>query len=67
MLKTMYPISFIKNSFLIEESNKIFLFNRKDIKNLTEKHREILKQLDKEPDLHNPVYITIEEGVLCVD
>ena len=45
-----------------------FVFSKTDSKKLTEEHFDALMTLAKQEDLHNPVYVDVdEEGRLLVD
>ena len=69
LLKDMYPVSLIDNSVVVELNNFSFVFNKEDYKKFTPEHLDSLyavTQIDK--DLHNPVYVEIDEqGGLLID
>lgn len=68
MLNSMYPISLIDNSHIIKIDNHYFVFNKRDIPDLTEQHLDALSILSDNSSLNNPVFIEIdEEGRLIVD
>ena len=61
----MYPPSLIDEKVVVPVGNKRFLID-KDIQ-LDKEQKHTLELLAKEMILQNPVYITIEDGVLVVD
>lgn len=64
----MHPMSLINDSHVIEIDNHYFVFNRHDASRLTEQHIDVLTELADKEELHNPVYVDIdEEGRLVVD
>lgn len=67
-LEQMYPISLIDNSHLIKLNNCCFVFAKEDVSLLTAQHFDTLCFLSENEDLHNPVFVEIdEEGRLIVD
>jgi hypothetical protein len=67
-LETMYPMSLIDNSHIIEIDNHYFVFGKQDAGRLSEKHLDILRELSDKEQLSNPVYVELdEEGTLIVD
>ncbi len=67
-LEQMYPAEIIQNCSIIAMGEKFFVFSKKDIESLTEQHFDTMASLSELDDLHNPVYVEIEnEGRLCVD
>ena len=68
MLEKMYPADMIQNSEIINVGEIYFVFSKKDIEKLTEQHLDILSMVSEQEELHNPVYVEIDEdGRLCVD
>ncbi|WP_436358451.1 hypothetical protein ACR34G_02840 [Mycoplasma sp. 480] len=65
----MYPLEMVKNSEVIHIKEKYFVFSKQDFQNLTEKQKEILKELADSDELYNPIYVEIdkEDGGLLVD
>jgi len=67
-LEKMYPTEMVQNSGVINARDKYFVFSNSDIKQLTAQHFDTLDLLSQKDDLHNPVYVSIDEdGRLCVD
>lgn len=66
-LKDMYSVDFIKSIETYKIGAKTFIFSKEDYKKLTKQHYDTLLILSKKKELINPVYIEIEDGVLCVD
>lgn len=67
-LEEMYPIEVIENSSVISLDNHYFVFSNKDRVNLTEAHFDLLETLADIEELHNPVYVELDEdGRLIVD
>lgn len=62
MLDKMYPIGLIKDSSVVEIDSHYFVFNKKDMPRLTERHFDILSSLAESGQLLNPVYVDIDEG-----
>lgn len=68
LLDRMYPIAMVESSEVISMNNVYFVFNKSDIPKLTEEHFDILSVLTDKEELHNPVYVDIdEEGRLIID
>lgn len=68
LLDSMYPESLIDNSTVINLDKNYFVFNNADVSRLTETHFDILLALTEREELHNPVYVDMdEEGRLLVD
>lgn len=62
MLDKMYPIGLIRNSSVVEIDSHYFVFNKKDMPRLTERHFDILSSLAESGQLLDPVYVDIDEG-----
>lgn len=62
LLASMYPSSMINNSFVIECNNKYFVLKNEDVPQLTEQHCNTLAALSDNVELHNPVYVEIDDG-----
>ncbi len=68
MLEKMYPTEMIQNSEIINVGERYFVFSKNDMAKLTEQHLDILSMVSEQKELHNPVYVEIDEdGRLCVD
>lgn len=68
MLERMYPVEMIDSSAVIDLDNHYFVFDKTDIPKLTEEHFDTLSILTENEELHNPIYVDIdEEGSLIVD
>lgn len=67
-LDMMYTTDMVENSKIINLDKKYFVFSKSDSELLTEKHFDILLTLALNEDLHNPVFVDIdEEGRLLID
>lgn len=63
-----YPLSLIDDSDVIHLNNKYFVFSKSDIPKLEEQHYNVLAMLSEKEELHNPVFVEIDnEGRLIVD
>ena len=68
LLERMYPDEMINHSVIIPISEKYFVFSENDMKKFTEQHMDILIALAKNKELHNPVFVEIEDdGRLSID
>ena len=68
LLSEMYPIDMINNSTIISTDCNYFVFNKKDVPKLTEQHFDTLSTLSEQENLHNPVFVEIDEkGILVID
>ena len=70
LLDEMYPIEMIEKSERISIDNITFVLPKEDFANLTEEMLDVLSELaekHEKNELHNPVYVTIEEGRLVID
>ena len=67
-LDSMYPEKMIDESEIINLDRFYFVLPQKAMQQLTEAHIDILTSLAERENLHNPVYVDIdEEGRLVVD
>lgn len=67
-LDKMYPNELINDSDVIEIDNHYFVFSKNDMKQLQEQHFDVLASLSRSEELHNPVYVEIDdEGRLVID
>lgn len=68
VLEEMYPDEMIRDSKIVSVGDTFFVFSKEDAKRLTEQHLDTLSALAETADLHNPVFVEIDEmGGLCVD
>jgi len=67
-LQSMYPVSLINSSKIIPMDNIYFVVNEDSFQKLNGEHFDILSALVKNEELHNPVFIDIDEsGCLVID
>ena len=67
-INDLYSDELIENSEIIKISDNRFIISKKNYKNLTKEHIEILKKLVKNETLYNPVFIELDdEKRLIVD
>ena len=67
-LNNIYPIEMINSSRIINIDNFYFVINQNKFQELTEKHFDVLSTIIKNEELHNPVFIDIDEsGQLIID
>ena len=67
-LDAMYPLQLVENSTVVRLDRNYFVFTKSDAQHLTEKHFDILLTLAENEELHNPVFVDIDdEGRLIVD
>lgn len=52
---------------IIEISDKRYVISKEDMSKLTNEHTEVLDKLSAHENLINPVYVSIEDGVLMID
>lgn len=68
LLDCMYSENMIDNSKIINLDKNYFVFHKDEVSKLTEEHFDTLLTLSEQEDLHNPVYVDIdEEGRLLID
>lgn len=68
LLDEMYPVEMIERSSVINLDKSYFVFKKEDVQRLTEEHFDVLMTLTEQEELHNPVYVDIdEEGRLIID
>lgn len=68
LLESMYPDELIANSCVMRIRDHYFVFSEDDYKRLTDEHRKALFTIARHEELHNPVYVEIdEEGSLLID
>lgn len=67
-LDKMYTTEVVNSSEVIEIDNHYFIFSKEDATQLKEQHFDILAKLPEVDELHNPVYVEIDEdGRLVID
>lgn len=67
-LEKMYSIEEIENSIILPINDINFVISKEQYPMLTETHLDTLMKIVKNEELHNPVYIEIdEEGALAID
>ena len=68
-LSGMYPVELAETSSVINLDSYHFVLSREDMLRLTEEHIDVLCSLTQTaPELHNPVYVEIDEdGRLVID
>lgn len=67
-LDAMYSTNMVENSTIINLDKKYFVFSKSDSELLTEKHFDMMLTLAENEELHNPVFVDIdEEGRLLID
>lgn len=68
-LEDLFPMSLIENSCAYKINNFTFLFNKEDAANILIQHFDALCEMCSNEELHNPVYVRInnEEGKMYVN
>ena len=67
-LGRMYPVEMIESSEIVKVDNYYFVMSKVNFTKLTEEHLDILMALSSSEELHNPVFLSIdEEGGLMID
>lgn len=68
LLERMYPDEIVNGYGIIPIGEKFFAFPKEQMNLLTEQHFDTLATLSEKEELHNSVYVEIDEaGRLCVD
>ena len=62
----LYSLDFIDNSFVISVNETKFIIDKSQRSQVTSELEEVLEEISKEEE-DNPVYISIEDGVIVVD
>ena len=62
----LYSLDFIDNSFVISVDETKFIIDKSQRTQVTNELEEVLEEISKEEE-DNPVYISIEDGVIVVD
>ena len=65
-LYDLYSLDFIDNSFVISVNETKFIIDKSQRSQVTSELEEVLEEISKEEE-DNPVYISIEDGVIVVD
>lgn len=67
-IDAMFPLELIDNSEVLTIEGKNFVLSNSDFRNITEGQQHVLETLAKKEELHNPVFVEIEDdGRLLVD
>lgn len=67
-LRSMYSPEYIASVSVISVADKNFVIPQPDLEKLTEDHRQVFVALANEPELQNPVCVSIsDQGVVLVD
>lgn len=67
-LYSLYPTDLIQQSSIISIGNYNFVLRKDDLDRLTDDQYAILSLISETTELHNPVYVEVdEEGKLIVD
>ena len=61
ILDATYPLKLVENSTVVCLDRKYFVFTKSDAQHLTEEHFDILRTLAENEELHNPVFIDIDD------
>lgn len=68
LLVSFYGQEFMDSVKAVKGKEKLFIFySPSDYEELTQEQVEVLFQLELEEELHNPIFVEIEDGVLCVE
>ena len=68
MLAKMFPLQMIKNSSIIDIDDHYFVLDKKDANSLSNEQIKTLHMLCEKEELHNPIYVSIDErGRLVID
>lgn len=68
ILRGMYPMELINNTIILPINENYILIPKKDYDKLTEEHMDILSDVVQSGNLHNPVFVDIDEnGVMEID
>ena len=66
-LQRMYPLEFINQYSVYPVGVYNFLIRKKDLERLTNRHYDTLYALASTTELHNPVFVKLDEGRLVID
>ena len=68
MLDNLYPSELVENSEIISVKEKKFVVSKVDYEIIIQNHMERLEKLAKKTNLHNPVFVKLDDkGNLVVD
>ena len=68
LLEKMYPTTIVQNSIILPIGDRCFVFAKTNYTRLTEQHLDILSSLAMDVNLHNPVFVEIDDdGRLSVE
>ena len=68
MLDNQYPSELVENSKIISVKEKKFVVSKVDYEKIIQNHMERLEKLAKKTNLHNPVFVRLDDkGNLVVD
>ena len=68
LLDAMYPIGTINSSVVLPIDQYNFVFSKQDISRLKESDMDVLSSLTETEELHNPIYVEIDDdGRLVID
>ena len=68
MLNNLYSSVLVENSEIITVKEKIFIVSKVDCEKIIQNHMERLEKLAKKTNLHNPVFVKLDDkGNLVVD
>lgn len=63
-----YGQEFIESVKMVKGKEKLFVFRSpSDFENLSHKQIEVLFQLELEEELHTPIFVEVEDGILCIE
>lgn len=63
-----YGKNYIESVKVVKGKEKLFIFrNPSDFRSLSQKQIEVLFQLELEKELETPIFVDIEDGILCVE
>ncbi|MGH1286528.1 hypothetical protein [Bacillus toyonensis] len=66
-LRDMYTLDYINSVDIQWVRGKCFIIPKEQSSQLTSEHNAVLREIATSGDVINPVYITLEDGVLLVD
>ncbi len=67
-LSNMYPVEMANSSEVLNIDNFYFVIEKNNLSKLTEEHFDILSSLISKEELHNPIFVDIDEdGRLIID
>ena len=67
-LEEFYSKDYIQSVKVMKGNELIFIFtNPADYEKLTQKHIEVLFMLENQEELHTPVFVELDAGILCIE